>query len=83
MIYWAETFEDIQLKLRFKVGEKQIEASQMYEAFSQVASQVLGGSEDGEDSGTPDLSKTKVADKNSAKTSHEAIKLFSDIFGRG
>ena len=80
LIYWQETFEDIQLKLRFKVGEKQIEASQMYEAIESVASQVFGSDEG---SNSKDLSKVKVADQNVAKTSYEAINMFSDIFGRG
>lgn len=81
LIYWQETFEDIQLKLRFKVGEKQIEASQMYEAIVSVASQVFGSEDKGGSKG--ELTQVKVADRNVAKTSHEAINMFNDIFGRG
>ena len=56
----------------------------MYEAIANVASQIFGGSEN-ESAGTTKvgLSQTKVPDKNVIKSSHEAIKLFSDIFGRG
>lgn len=62
------------------MGEKQIEASQMYEAIVSVASQVFGSDEG---SNSKDLSKIKVADQNVAKTSYEAINMFNDIFGRG
>ena len=62
------------------MGEKQIEASQMYEAIVSVASQVFGSDEG---SNSKDLSKVKVANQNVAKTSYEAINMFSDIFGRG
>jgi len=83
-VYWRDTFEDIQLKLRFKVGEKQVEGSQMYEAIANVASQIFGNSEaETSSSSKGSLSQAKVPEKNVVRSSHEAIKLFSDIFGRG
>jgi len=54
----------------------------MYEALANVASQVFGGG-DNTDNPKAGLSQVKVPDKNVIKSSHEAIKLFSDIFGRG
>lgn len=69
----------MQLTLRLKVSDRQIEAVQVYEAMANVVSQAFGGSEP---EAKRELSKVKVADRNSAKTSHEAIKMFSDIFGR-
>ena len=65
-----------------RVADRQVEAVQMYEAMANVVSQAFGGDESGGGS-KGDLSKVKVADKNVAKTSYEAINMFSDIFGRG
>jgi len=65
-----------------RVADRQVEAVQMYEAMANVVSQAFGGDESGSGS-KGDLSKVKVADKNVAKTSYEAINMFSDIFGRG
>jgi len=63
-----------------KVADRQVEAVQMYEAMANVVSQAFGSDEG---SNSKDLSKVKVADQNVAKTSHEAINMFADIFGRG
>lgn len=62
-----------------KVADRQVEAVQIYEAMANVVSQVFGGSDSDP---KKDLSKVKVAEGNVAKTSHEAIKMFGDIFGR-
>ena len=64
-----------------KVADRQIEAVQMYEAMANVVSQAFGGEDKGGSKG--ELTQVKVADRNVAKTSHEAINMFADIFGRG
>jgi hypothetical protein len=79
-VFWLNSYEDLQLTLQLKVADRKIEAVQAYEAMANVVSQAFGSSEP---EGKKELSKVKVADRNSAKTSHEAIKMFSDIFGRG
>jgi len=65
-----------------KVADRQVEAVQVYEAMANVVSQAFG-SDESKGGGKGDLSKVKVPEGNVAKTSHEAIKMFSDIFGRG
>lgn len=75
LVYWANTLEDIQQALRFKVAEKQLEAIQNYEAFAAVASQALGGSKS-EDS----VSTAPVKPQHQATTSAEAVKMFQSLF---
>lgn len=53
----------------------------MYEAMANVVSQAFGGEDKGGSKG--ELTQVKVADRNVAKTSYEAINMFNDIFGRG
>jgi len=80
-LFWTNSYEDLQLTLRMKVADRQIEAVQMYEAMANVVSQAFGGEDKGGSKG--ELTQVKVADRNVAKTSHEAINMFNDIFGRG
>lgn len=75
LVYWANTLEDLQQALRFKVSEKQIEAVQMYEAFSAVAFQALGGEV------KETLAEAEVKPENRATTSAEAVKIFQGLFG--
>lgn len=70
-MFWKYTLNDIRVKLRLYLGEKQSEAVQNYESLALIASEIFGGKK-----GTTPKGGLKVA-----QTEAEIMAGMKDIFG--
>lgn len=70
-MFWKYTLNDIRVKLRLYLGEKQSEAVQNYESLALVASEIFGGKKGARPQG----------DRKVAQTEAEIMAGMKDIFG--
>jgi len=75
-VYWSFTLEDLKVKLRLYVGERQASILQEFQSLSLVAAQAVGGNSKGSKSNSNH-------DVVVPKTAQEMQGAFMSVFGNG